>query len=180
MTVSLTGFMGCGKSSVGKVLSQLTGCPIIDTDSWIEQHEGRSIKEIFTEGGEPEFRKMEVNALKTLLPDSTGSSRGNIDLILSLGGGTVTTPEAAAYVRERTFCVYLRAGIDTLVENLSMYPGDRPMLGHPDGKDALRHRIEELISRRSRIYEKTASIIFDIDGMDCRQAAERLLGLIVR
>lgn len=93
MIISLTGFMGCGKSSIGKVLSKLLGCTLIDSDDWIEQREGRKIKEIFATDGEAHFRKLEVNAIKELVPVNADSQRkGSIDLILSLGGGTVTTP----------------------------------------------------------------------------------------
>lgn len=175
MIISLTGFMGCGKSSIGKVLSKLLGCTLIDSDDWIEQREGRKIKEIFATDGEAHFRKLEVNAIKELVPVNADSQRkGSIDLILSLGGGTVTTPEAAEIIHGHTLCIYLKASTETLVDNLTEYPGDRPMLGAVESRETLRRRIEELMTKRAAIYESTASMILDIDGKDYEQVAEEI------
>lgn len=174
MTISLTGFMGSGKSSVGKELSTLLSLPVVDLDTFIENSAGRTIPEIFTTDGEPAFRTMELSALRRLLlplsrsmctqpainvadntatdalsgtPGSTSMSHtpaalpdipsisqsaaipdGPADFILSLGGGTLTTPGCVELIREKTFCIYLRAGIDTLVENLRDDISGRPML----------------------------------------------------
>ena len=64
MIISLTGFMGCGKSSIGKILSEKLGFRFIDLDIWTEEHEGRSVRQIFTENGEAGFRRIETAALK--------------------------------------------------------------------------------------------------------------------
>ena len=66
MIISLTGFMGCGKSSVGRKLSELLCCPFMDLDDVIVESAGRSIPEIFESEGEPAFRQMELEALKTV------------------------------------------------------------------------------------------------------------------
>ena len=67
MTVSLTGFMGCGKSSVGRELAALLSCSFIDLDAYIEKKTGMSIPEIFSEKGEQGFRLAEKDALKEVL-----------------------------------------------------------------------------------------------------------------
>lgn len=67
MTISLTGFMGCGKSSVGRRLSELLSCSFVDLDSVIEEREGRTIPEIFASDGETAFRQMEKEALEHIL-----------------------------------------------------------------------------------------------------------------
>ena len=77
MIISLTGFMGCGKSSVGRRLSQLLCCPFMDLDDVIIESAGRSIPEIFTSEGEAEFRRMELEALKEMVPKY---SRGPLPL----------------------------------------------------------------------------------------------------
>ncbi|MDE7127610.1 MAG: hypothetical protein K2O58_06940 [Bacteroidales bacterium] len=170
MIISLTGFMGCGKSSVGKKLSALLSLPLIDLDDYIEERERMTIPEIFASGGEEAFRQMEFTALSEII-----SATDNI--ILSLGGGTVTAPRCAEIVHRQTCCIYLRATTATLVQNLMAggYSG-RPLLnctqsrentpGYPETEEA--HRIEEkteaLMSRRSAIYESTAHHIVDIDG----------------
>ncbi|MGM9737987.1 MAG: shikimate kinase [Candidatus Cryptobacteroides sp.] len=160
MIISLTGFMGCGKSSIGRLMCEMTGSRFLDLDDWIEDRQGRKIKEIFASDGEATFRKMEVGALKVILADD-----GHADTVLSLGGGTLTSPEAVSLVREKTLCIYLRAGTETLVDNLYTYPGERPMLGDSQSdRQALRQRIESLMSQRKAIYENTAHRIVDIDG----------------
>ena len=67
MTVALTGFMGCGKSSVGRELSMLLGIPLVDLDKYIVDKAGKSIPDIFAESGEQGFRDIETEALKEVL-----------------------------------------------------------------------------------------------------------------
>ena len=68
MIISLTGFMGCGKSSIGRRLSELLCCPFMDLDEMIEARTGRSIPEIFAMDGEDAFRKMELETLYDIVP----------------------------------------------------------------------------------------------------------------
>mgnify|MGYP003313262708 CR=1 FL=1 len=91
--------MGCGKSSVGRKLSQLLCCPFMDLDSVIEERTGRSIPDIFANDGEAAFRQMELDTLQNILREVGRQS------VLSLGGGTVMTPECAELVREKTTCI---------------------------------------------------------------------------
>jgi shikimate kinase len=172
MIISLTGFMGCGKSSVGRRLSELLCCPFMDLDDVIVESAGRSIPEIFASEGEAAFRHMELEALTGIL--STSESTRPCTLILALGGGTVMTPECAEIVKEQTCCIYLRASIETLMEHLSGEADGRPML---HGND-LRDRITELMSKRSATYEKTAHIIIDTDGMTIEGIASKIVTLI--
>ena len=155
--------MGCGKSSVGRRLSELLCCPFMDLDDVIVEKEGRSIPEIFAAKGESAFRQMELEALKHIL--STSATRQCTPLaptlILALGGGAVMTPECAQIVHEQSFCIYLRASLETLMEHLSGEAEGRPMLKG----DALHERITELMKLRSETYEKTAHVVIDIDGM---------------
>ena len=95
MTVSLTGFMGCGKSSIGKLFCRISNWDFIDLDEMIEKRRGQSVKEIFAEGGEKLFREVELETLKSVLEDrDNGTGR----TVLSLGGGTLTTTEAASLI----------------------------------------------------------------------------------
>ena len=170
MIISLTGFMGCGKSCIGKILSEKLGFKFIDLDTWIEEHEGRSVRRIFTENGEAGFRRIETAALGEVIEEEG-------DMVLALGGGTLTSASAAMIVHERTECVYLKAGIDTLVFNLTNWPGDRPMLdGNPDS-ETLRRRIKELMSQRESTYGRTAHIILDIDGKDYDTVSDEIIAL---
>ena len=208
MIISLTGFMGCGKSSVGRELSRLLCCPFMDLDDVIVEAEGRSIPEIFATDGEAAFRRMELKALQTLLCSGWPKTKSlprlgrgpvpftrpraatvfdspcaehhdNIVMILALGGGTVMTPECANLVKEHSFCIYLRASVDTLLEHLSDEADGRPMLNSSaesaDKQSALRHRITELMSLRSDIYEKTAHIIIDTDGKSISTTSKEII-----
>ena len=168
--ISLIGFMGSGKSSVGKELSKLLpDMEYIDLDSYIEAMTGRSIPEIFEADGESAFREMERTALENMF--ITGELTGD-SYILSLGGGTVTTEACRRMVRRKTTCFYLKASIDTLVSNLELWPGDRPMLR---GRNGLRARVKELMANRGPIYEKTAHHVINVDGNDYLAAAVEIL-----
>ena len=164
--------MGCGKSSVGRRLSELLCCDFIDLDNEIVAWAGKSIPEIFAEEGEEGFRTIEAERLRAVLaPRSDQSS-----MVLSLGGGTVTTPGCAELVHADTVCVYLRASIDTLVNNLAEESEGRPMLRTSQGV-SLRERIEDLMSIRSRTYEETAHIIIDTDDRTIDQISSEIMSL---
>ena len=96
MIVSLTGFMGCGKSSVGRKLSELLCCPFMDLDQVIEECAGRTITEIFSQDGEPAFRQMELETLKCIAEGSMPMySRDPLPLRGPLpltGGGKMSLP----------------------------------------------------------------------------------------
>ena len=168
--ISLIGFMGSGKSSVGKELSKLLpDMELIDLDDYIEAMTGRTIPEIFGSEGESAFRELERTALENIF--MTGELTGT-SYILSLGGGTVTTEACRRMIRRNTTCFYLRASIDTLVYNLEQWPGDRPMLR---GRNGLLARVKELMATRGPVYEGTAHHIIDVDGNDYPAAAEKIL-----
>ena len=161
--------MGCGKSSVGRRLSELLCCPFMDLDAVIEQQTGCTIPEIFSSEGEAAFRRMEFEALREII----APERIQIPLshphttVLSLGGGTVTQDRCAEIVKDYTVCIYLRTSVDTLIDRLSKETAGRPML---QGSD-LRNRIETLMAQRSHIYEATAHHIIDTDGLTIDEAA---------
>jgi shikimate kinase len=172
MMISLTGFMGCGKSSVGRELSRLLCCPFMDLDSVIEERAGRRIPEIFSSDGEEAFRRMERDAVIEILeiqkPHEEIKEYFN-STVLALGGGTVMTPECAEIVHEKTLCIYLRASVDTLLRNLADEAAGRPML-----QGDLQARIEELMALRSATYENTAHIIIDTDGKSAAEIASEI------
>ena len=169
-SISLIGFMGSGKSSVGKELAKLLpDMEFIDLDSYIEAMTGRTIPEIFENDGESAFREMERTALENIF--MTGEFTDS-SFILTLGGGTVTTEACRRMVRRKTKCFYLKASIDTLVSNLEQWPGDRPMLR---GRNGLHARVKELMATRGPIYEETAHHVINVDGNDYLTAAVEIL-----
>ena len=166
MIITLTGFMGCGKSSVGRCLSELLCCPFMDLDAVIEESQGRSIPDIFAAEGEAAFRQMEVEALSRII--EAPQLRGNV--VVALGGGAVMTPECAELVRKKAHCIYLRASVDTLVSHLENEAAGRPMLQGA----SLRSRIEELMALRSSTYEATAHDVIDTDGKTVEEVAAEI------
>lgn len=172
MIISLTGFMGSGKTTAGReILKLLPEASLIDLDDWIEENSGRSIPEIFSSEGEAAFRDMEHQALREIIGASEGKT-----IILSLGGGTLTKPENAEIVKNSTLCFYLNASTDTLAANLLLEdPGKRPMMNGASGEKEVRRRISELMEKRESMYEGAARHIIDIDGRDYADIAEEIL-----
>ena len=188
--------MGCGKSSVGRCLSELLCCPFIDLDEAICDRAGKSIPEIFDSEGETEFRKLEAETLRSILtpsdavrtekqslplqamgPSLCGQRGSTVSpslqhrMVIALGGGTVMTPECSEIVKERSVCIYLKASIDTLVRHLETEASGRPMLQG----DSLRSRIEELMNLRSKTYETIAHITIETDGKSIDAIAEEIV-----
>lgn len=174
MIISLTGFMGSGKSSIGRQLSKLLCCHYMDLDEVIEEKAGKTIKDIFDTEGEAAFRRMELQILHKILDDDC-LMRDKENLILSLGGGTVMTPECGTLIHDKTSCIYLRATVDTLVRNLENEISGRPML---NGSDDIRLRIETLLAQRAEIYESVAHFHIDTDGKTTESITKEILPLI--
>ena len=196
MIITLTGFMGCGKSSVGRCLSELLCCTFIDLDEAICDRAGKSIPEIFASEGETECRKLEAETLRSILtpsdavrtekqslplqargPSLCGQRGSTVSpslqhrMVIALGGGTVMTPECSEIVKERSVCIYLKASIDTLVRHLETEASGRPMLQG----DSLRSRIEELMNIRTETYESIAHITIETDGKSVEAIAEEII-----
>lgn len=162
--------MGCGKSSVAPVLASKLSCFYFDLDNTIEMEEGRSIPEIFESDGESSFRLLELEYLDRIISDFEGFPT---TMVLSLGGGTVMTQQCAELVRDKTFCVYLKASCDELVSNLQTTGTEgRPMLS---GEGSLRSKVENLMAKRAGTYEKTAHLVLDIDGLSPEEIADRII-----
>ena len=167
MLITLTGFMGSGKTTVGEVLADFLGCPFFDLDALIVKKAGRSIPEIFADGGEAAFRTLEAKVLRQAVEKYAESTA-----ILSLGGGTLGTPASARLVAEKTTCIYLRASVDTLAARLAPEAAGRPLLrGAPD----LRERIAALLAGREDVYASTAHVTVDTDGLSPEQIADEIV-----
>lgn len=172
MIVSLSGFMGCGKSSIGKTLQQyLNGFDFIDLDEFIENMTGKTISDIFSESDEENFRYMEFKALKKIFAQYSDASR---KLILAIGGGTLVNQASADIIANNTIRIYLRASQATLAENLMEESDKRPMLQGADLKD----RIAELMLQRAGIYENRADYIIDTDGRTYSESADEIIAAL--
>ena len=179
--------MGCGKSSVGRRLSQLLCCPFIDLDAVIEEREGRAIAEIFAADGEAGFREIELNILSNTLSEEsadfisdndlqTSSEAAGSAMVLALGGGTVMTPKCAELVHSQTFCIYLKASEDILMERISEEISQRPLLAAH--RDNLQVHISDLLSVRAVTYERVADLVIDTDSKSIEEIAASLAAAV--
>ena len=161
MMITLTGFMGSGKTTVGKVLADFLGCPFMDLDDLVVKKAGKSIPDIFAQDGEPAFRELEAQVLRKTVAKYTESTA-----VLALGGGAVLAPASAALLHEKTVCIYLRATLDTLLARLEGETAGRPLA------DA---SLADRLASREPIYEKTAHVIIDTDGLSPDEVADEMI-----
>ncbi|HEY6676992.1 MAG TPA: shikimate kinase [Terrimicrobium sp.] len=158
----LIGFMGCGKSSVGRRLSGLTGHRFVDVDELVTQSDGRSISEIFSQRGESYFRDLEQRALEDLV--------GVCGIVLSTGGGLVLRPANRGTLKRIGIVAWLDADPEILFERATR-SGRRPLLQTDDPKGTF----DELLSVRRNLYEMTADFRVDSSRLSHDEAAQTLL-----
>lgn len=164
MIVSLIGFMGSGKSSVGRKLAALLSYSFIDLDSEIEKKEGMSIGSIFSAYGEPAFRAVEADTLASVLDIGE-------NLVIATGGGTPVLPVSSSLLHDRTVCIYLRAEAWQLSEILSVLDNaNRPLLKS--------HTVEELLESRMPVYENTAHIVVNLSDFTTGVPDDEIFGRI--
>ena len=159
MILALTGYMGCGKSTVGRIVADALGSPFIDLDDAIEKAAGRTVADIFAEDGEPAFRQMELKALKSAL----GKYQSNT-AVIALGGGTVTIPEAVRLLQKQTLCIWLQAPADELESRVA---GSGRPLADKDFR-------ERLVSREP-LYEAAAHVTIDTIGLSPEEIADEII-----
>lgn len=163
----LIGFMGCGKSSVGRRLAPLTGHRFVDTDELIVQTEGRSITDIFAQDGEAYFRDVE----RRILEDSIGVC----GIILSSGGGLVLRADNRETLKRIGVVAWLDADPDILFERATR-SGKRPLLHTPNPRETF----DNLLASRREFYADAADFRFDSTGLNHDEAAQRLLDEAMR
>ena len=161
MMIALTGFMGSGKTTVGKVLADFLGCPFMDLDDLVVKKAGKSIPDIFAQDGEPAFRQLEAQVLRKTVEKYAESTA-----VLALGGGAVLAPSSAALLHEKTVCIYLRASLETLLARLEGETAGRPLA------DA---SLADRLASREPIYEETAHVVIDTDGLSPDEVADEII-----
>ncbi len=160
----LVGFMGSGKSSVGRILSSLTGFALVDTDNLVVVDAGVPIPEIFRQHGEEHFRALETVALRRLV--------GRIGLIVATGGGVILSEENRRLLREIGPIVWLDASTRQLHQRVKN--SKRPLLQ----TGAPRRTLEELYRSRESLYREAATVRIDSTHLTHRQTAEAVLAAL--
>ena len=155
--IILVGFMGSGKTTLGKWIAKHTGRTLIDTDREIEAMTGLTVKEIFDTEGESYFRKLETEYLEKLVNEKkTG-------LVISVGGGTPVAEKNRELLKKTGTVVYLRASAGELMKRLR-YDVRRPLLQGKDGRER-RLLIEDMLKKREPAYMSAANIVVRTDGV---------------
>ncbi|MBL7168465.1 shikimate kinase [Candidatus Bathyarchaeota archaeon] len=149
MNVALFGFMGVGKSAVGRMLAEKLGLSFVDLDEEIVSRTGRSIESIFQEDGEERFREIERAVTKEY-----SAFDGQV---IACGGGTVIDPENLENLRRSSRMVLLTAEAEVILERVEAEGGVRPLLNVDDRLG----KIRSLLTKRWPSYVEAADIIID-------------------
>jgi shikimate kinase len=161
--IVLVGFMGAGKTTVGRLVAGELAVPFLDSDEAITERAGRPIREVFASDGEPAFRELEHEVIADLLAGPPA--------VLALGGGAASHPGTRSRLMSADVTVcYLRVSYD---EALARIGGDsgRPMLARPD--------VAAVYESRQEIYASVATLTVDTDGRPPEAAASELLKHVV-
>jgi shikimate kinase len=159
--ILLIGPPGAGKSTVGAALAKDLGLDFIDTDQVIEDDTGKSITDIFVVDGEPHFRAIELDTLRTVLTLESG--------VISLGGGAPISQDAQEAIEQsHSHTVFLDVSLATAAPRVG-FNRDRPLLlGNP------RAQWQALSDNRRPIYEKLADDAVKVDDMSVEQIVDEI------
>ena len=161
--LTITGFMGTGKTTVGGILAERLGRRLVDMDERIEEDFGKTIAQIFADDGEALFRQAEARLCQTLARES--------DLVIATGGGTLVSEENRQALESGGPVVCLTAGVDTVLQRVETFE-DRPLL--PGDREEKRRNIERLLLSRRDAYGQIPLRV-PTDGISPEVVAERVL-----
>ncbi len=157
----LVGFMGAGKSSVGRLLAGRLGVAFADSDDEITARAGRTPREIFATDGEGAFRALERDVVRELVEGGTAG-------VVALGGGAVEDASTRALLR-RARVVHLDVSFEQVRARVGNDPG-RPVLARPD--------LPALFAARQAAYREVADVVVATDGLGTRQVVRRVLAAL--
>jgi shikimate kinase len=150
--IILCGFMGTGKSTIGRIVASRLGWQFVDTDHVIEARQGKTIREIFESEGEDSFRQLETDLCKEL---STWTKH-----VVATGGGIVLRPENRMLLKQAGMTICLEAPAEEIFRRLQ-HATNRPLLAGPDPQQ----RIKELMEARAEAY---GSLPYHLSTTGCK------------
>ncbi len=163
--IALIGFMGSGKSTIGRQLAQRLNWRLTDTDCLVERVAGCSIPTLFARDGEKVFRDQEA---RILLGVTMGEHQ-----VIATGGGAILREENVAALRGGSLVVYLTARPEILAERVGRRPGERPMLS--EGDEPVLTRILRMLAERGPLYQKACHITVDTSDRAPHAVVEELV-----
>jgi len=155
--ISLIGFMGTGKSSVGPILAIMLKKSFVELDAEIEKVAGQSISDIFASSGEGQFRKIEKEILVKVLDHE--------NIVLSCGGGVILDAKNRTILKKRSIVVWLNADAKVITERL-MDNKSRPLLA-----ENVMESVSKLLKERIGFYRETSEVMVRTNGMETSQVA---------
>lgn len=162
--IILTGFMGTGKSTIGRALAARLGATFIDTDQLIEKRNNCRITDIFGRQGEAAFRRMEAD----LAPELAAQR----DQVIATGGGFFTNPENIRVLQQSGRIVCLTAAPKEILNRVKKQGGTRPLLQHPDPLE----QINQLLREREPVYRQFPQI--PTSGQTVKQVVDTIINLL--
>lgn len=150
MIIFLVGYMGCGKSTLGRQMAREMGYEFLDTDELVEKAAGAEVSEIFARKGEAAFRAMERKAVESL--------KGKKNAVVSTGGGLPCFGDNMALLNELGFTVFLDVPIDTLVSRISKTGSKRPLVAQKSERE-LEAFVKESLSVREPFYKQATMTV---------------------
>ncbi len=166
MVITLIGYRGSGKSSVARLLAAALQLEWIDSDDVIEEQAGRSIREIFAQDGEAEFRRLEQAVIRDLT--------GRDSLVIAAGGGAILADENRRAMRAAGPVVWLQASVENLAQRIQADDSTnerRPSLTGQSVAD----EIESVLRSRHDLYADAATISVSTDNMSLQEVADRIV-----
>jgi len=163
--IILVGFMGCGKSTIGRRVAQRLGCDFLDSDELVVAKAGKSISGIFADEGENRFREMETAELAAL-----DDSR---HFVLATGGGAILSEKNREILRKLGCVVWLHADLETLFERASRTKR-RPLLEVENPRSTF----ASLLESRIPLYKEISDISLDATGLSHDQTVENLISQV--
>jgi len=165
-SIALIGFMGVGKTVVGKSLAESLGKEFIELDSLIERKAGRSIPDIFRQDGEIRFRELEIEVVRDLV--------GRKQAVIACGGGVVLNKINIDRLKKECIIVYLTASPAVILNRTSNDAGERPLLGAGDSAA----RIRELMKFRQPYYQRAADITVNTSKLTTDSVVARIINQV--
>jgi shikimate kinase len=168
MKIVLIGYMGSGKTTIGKQLSTSLNYKFIDLDQAIENEEQQPVSEIFSKKGEIYFRKKEKKVLETIITNDS-------NIVLATGGGTPCFGDTMEFIKssENTITIYLKSSNQELTERLFNERLNRPLISHLNTKEILNDFIRKHLFERSFFYNQS-KIRITTDNLSVAEVIEEI------
>ena len=163
MNIILSGFMGCGKTTIGKIIAQKLNLDFIDTDKLIEEREGRRIREIFDTDGEGYFRDKEHEICAELSRED--------NKVIATGGGALTFDRNKEVLSKSGRIIFIDVDLDTIIKRI----------GNDSRRPLLNSETRALFDRRNPIYKKNCDFTITVRGdVSAREIADNIIEYYIK